>query len=701
MKLTKKLITIILLSILILAALAYSISRLYAMAGLSTGSTGNSGTTGGSLTKGLVGHWNLDSESYNPATKRFTDKSAFSNHGTSANAATFTTDHKGQADRAMTFNGTSDYVNAGNAASLKSSVFTYSAWVKPVSIIIGTIKGGSAETDGAQFRISDGYLQLLKQGMVLMGTSNTVISLNTWSFVAVSYNSSGKYNFYINGNDAGSGTNLQTFIFPTNTWIGSRYTAGAQEVFKGSIDEVRIYNRALSAEEVKMSYDAYRPKFSAGTGEKGLVGHWNLDSESYNPATKRFTDKSAFSNHGTSANAAGFTADHMGQADRAMTFNGTSDYVDAGNGASLQFGLSDITISMWIKVNPSSLVSGLLAKGGDVGRFWIVYSPNTLRINSYFGAGLDFWLDSNINVNNNAWHHVVGTFDRDGYEKIYVDGIYSTQQDISAASSIVWNPSDSVSFSPGTYNFFSGSIDEVRIYNRALSAEEILAQYNAYRPKFSAGSLQKGLVLDMPMTSTYTKGGAAGSEILTDRTPYSNNGQNYGATVSADFTTFDGVDDYVDAGNAASLNFGTYNLSVSLWFKTSTGGALIMKSILTSPYTGVYISVLNNKIYSQMLDTSGSPYPNLPGIKTINDGVWHNLIITRAGTLGCIYVDGILDISGNSYENGSITTTTNLIIGSDLGSSLFNGSIDEVRIYNRALSAEEIQLSYDQSKGRH
>jgi len=76
-----------------------------------------------SLTKGLVGHWRLDKEHYNPNTKRVTDLSAYCNHGT-AQSGNFTTDRMGQAGRAMVFDGNDDQINIPHDDSLNFDCFT-------------------------------------------------------------------------------------------------------------------------------------------------------------------------------------------------------------------------------------------------------------------------------------------------------------------------------------------------------------------------------------------------------------------------------------------------------------------------------------------------------------------------------------------------------------------------------------------------
>jgi hypothetical protein len=108
-------------------------------------------------------------------------------------------------------------------------------------------------------------------------------------------------------------------------------------------------------------------------------------------------------------------------------------------------------------------------------------------------------------------------------------------------------------------SFANADIEDIQIFNRALSPEEIQSLYNSYNPKVNAGSLQKGLVLDLPLTSTYMKS----STKVTDKTPYSNDGTVNGAIVGSEYTSFDG-NDYVNCGNHSSIN-PTIAETISLW----------------------------------------------------------------------------------------------------------------------------------------
>ena len=83
-------------------------------------------------------------------------------------------------------------------------------------------------------------------------------------------------------------------------------------------------------------------------------------------------------------------------------------------------------------------------------------------------------------------------------------------------------------------------------------------------------------------------------------------------------------------------------------------------------------------------------------VKSVNDNIWHHLIGTYDGSILKLYIDGLLDSTDDSPGSCS-NPNINFQIGRWVGGSsqYFNGLIDEVRIYNRVLSAEEIRFHYN------
>jgi len=184
-----------------------------------------------------------------------------------------------------------------------------------------------------------------------------------------------------------------------------------------------------------------------------------------------------------------------------------------------------------------------------------------------------------------------------------------------------------------------------------------------------------------------------------DRSGWNNHGTIYNATwtkVWRDWLlSFDGVDDYVRVANSASLNL-TSALTVSLWFKTSVvhDGALVWKAQSTYlPAYGVaYFGSSYGEIIGRIVDVNGNCH--VVEFPWVADGVWHNLVMTYDGTTQKLYLDGVLK-SSNSWTGTVITTNYDVLIGDrETYHSYFNGLIGEVRIYNRALSADEVKRAF-------
>jgi hypothetical protein len=204
---------------------------------------------------GLVGHWRFDA-----STGTLAADSAGSNDGTLVNMDS--SDWvSGKIRNALDFDGSDDYVNAGNSSSVGlTDNFTYAAWVKTeldshVHSLYDKDSIGGDTSNTAQIKIwSSNYLILHKNNGATTGTLNT-IPQNTWTHIAVTY-ASGTSKFYING-DLDNTDNTVTGTFTATTYdmyIGRRGNDTAEN-FNGQIDDVRIYNRVLSDGEIAELYN--------------------------------------------------------------------------------------------------------------------------------------------------------------------------------------------------------------------------------------------------------------------------------------------------------------------------------------------------------------------------------------------------------------------------------------------------------------
>jgi hypothetical protein len=212
---------------------------------------------------------------------------------------------------------------------------------------------------------------------------------------------------------------------------------------------------------------------------------------------------------------------------------------------------------------------------------------------------------------------------------------------------------------------FAGTIDEVAIFNRSLNATEIAQHYAAGKAKHA----------------DWEPSGKWNSAMR-----------------------FDGVDDYVGISNSANLNFSTPEVTVLFWAKaTYSGMAYLMRKgsvtfALPGPGFGFAYAANPQKLYALVGD--GSNY--LPIYTDLGSFGWTQLGIKRKAD-GSVYliVNGVESLQGSL--SGGIMSNSALEIGrADYPTyTSFNGSIDEVRVWNRSLSADEIRQNYYSSLNKY
>jgi len=217
---------------------------------------------------------------------------------------------------------------------------------------------------------------------------------------------------------------------------------------------------------------------------RGLVGYWSFDEGSGTTAY----DYSGNNNHGTLTNGPTWT---QGKVGGALSFDGVDDYVVVNN-----FNLSNtnkITISIWLRFSVSTLKVPLehSTNFNYNNAFLMAYNEfggvGSLQLSDHNSSGYNIAYTTG-GYNNNQWHHFVAVSNRDldGLNQItlYVDGNQNTihhqtyRVDLNGVYS---NYPLYFGSRGGSVFFFNGFIDEVRIYNRALSEAEIQAIYNATR----------------------------------------------------------------------------------------------------------------------------------------------------------------------------------------------------------------------------
>jgi len=205
----------------------------------------------------------------------------------------------------------------------------------------------------------------------------------------------------------------------------------------------------------------------------GLVGYWKFDKGSGNIAV----DSSGNGNNGTLINSPAWVDGVFG---KALSFDGASNYVQIPDSSSLDV-TANVTVAAWVYPrayvdnagdNPH-IVSRCAANGQSIYLFGIY--PNSHKIMyAVCGTGNTLVQSSAANLTLNAWTYLAITYNG-SYVSLYINGTFNSGY---AQSGPIQTTSNRLtigcnSYPVTTYAYFNGTIDEVRIYNRTLSQQEI------------------------------------------------------------------------------------------------------------------------------------------------------------------------------------------------------------------------------------
>ena len=205
---------------------------------------------------------------------------------------------------------------------------------------------------------------------------------------------------------------------------------------------------------------------------EGLVGWWSFDEGSGTIAY----DRSGNNNNGTLINGPTWT---QGKVGGALSFDGVDDYVDIGN--KLNQGVSNFSISVWINAyNPinNSLIIGKGTWNYKSWGLWMSQQKARMELKVENPPGTIQAVDSQT-IFANQWYHVVATIDRNSDLSIFTNGKLTQKVSLSNIAGYSFDNLLTLSMGYGAPGPFQGYLDDVRIYNRALSPAEIKAIYDA------------------------------------------------------------------------------------------------------------------------------------------------------------------------------------------------------------------------------
>ena len=186
-------------------------------------------------------------------------------------------------------------------------------------------------------------------------------------------------------------------------------------------------------------------------------------------------------------NGATFSAESGAGGTKSFSFDGTDDYIDLGTPEILNFsGSTSPTVIAWIKTS-SSAESQILRTSQSTKYLIFGIASGKLRAQIYDGTNNAN--DENNNgptINDGDWHHVAAVFPRGGSITFYKDGAATTGVSMASVTGETGTPSPyaAIGRRPDGSQYFDGKITCVHIYNKALSATEIIQNYEAHKGRF-------------------------------------------------------------------------------------------------------------------------------------------------------------------------------------------------------------------------
>lgn len=276
---------------------------------------------------------------------------------------------------------------------------------------------------------------------------------------------------------------------------------------------------------------------------------------------------------------------------------------------------------------------------------------------------------------------------------IYINGAYSsstTSTYLPAKSSSQEIAIGARTQSPGTDARFDGSIDEVRIYERALSSNEVADIYEEFIPLPPTN----GPVLH------YTFDEDTGTNVL-DQSGSGNDAVAFGAVRVADpehgwVCEFDGLDDYLEVTGYKGV-LGHNPMSISVWAKSDIfkiGGHRLVSWGDGAQWGGAFILSFNGAGNRGVHGSVGGWHINGATGGLNGDGLWHHLAFSTDGNMVWLYVDGVLDGFVDADNGVNVKALNDVLVGHDGGANFLKGAMDDVRIYDRALSSNEVADIY-------
>jgi hypothetical protein len=641
-------------------------------------------TSDDSLDGTLVGYWKLDETSGTTAP----DETSHGNDGTLVNGPTWT---NGNFDGALSFDGKDDYVDVGTgAAVLGKGGFTLSAWVRTTDTgeqVIIQQRNRASYNGAYMFKLRSGRPYLWTYGDYQSGAriqANRPVNDGQWHHVTAVREDDGTARLYIDGEFDRSHWLPPRTMKPIDVYIGADMRS-RRHFFDGMLDDVRIYQRALSADEVRQLSESVPDKLP----QVSLTATQPTASEPDQDGQFTMSRTGDISKELTVTIAASGTA------------SGGADYAALGTTVVIPAGASEVVL-------PVEVIDDTQLEGPE-NVFVEVTSSTTYRIGSSAAANVVILDDERPpTVSIEATDQSAAEPNDHGELMLRRSG------EVTEALTVYFTVSGSAAADADYTSLGTSAVIPVGSSSLAIPVnvidDELVENDEVLHVNLDANALYQ---LDAAFSATVTI--ASDDQASSDPTLVAhwrldetsgavatdvaggNNGVlvNGPAWTSGNFDgglSFDGRNDYVDVGTGAAV-LGKGGFTLSAWVRTTaTGEQVILQQRSSASYNGAYM--LKLKYGRPYLWTFGDSQSGarVQATRKVNDGQWHHIVAVREddGTAR-LYIDGQFDSA--RWLPPRTMTSINVYIGADLRNNreFYEGSLDDIRIYQRALTADEVR----------
>ena len=598
-----------------------------------------------SAADGLIGWWKFDDGSGTTCK----DSSGLGNDGTfgTEGTPTWVDGIRGGADRAVYLDGSDDYININAIANdmPKSNNFSVSVWIKTATGD-GNVIGANDTGSGHDFiwgLASNGYY------LIEADSSRTYPpALNDDKWHMMTYVRDGTTaTLYTDGVQVGTETPSGDPAGQARWSVGQEWDSSPSDEYQGTVDDLRFYNIPLSAAAVKALYNETKPivlkatkpdPADGGTGASMPLLGWTPGDTAvfhnvYLGASPNLTEADL-----VAPNQPFAMYYHVAGVEPGVTYYWRVDEVDAAGVVTKGDVWSFTTLSL--KAGTPSPRDKDKFAAGDATLTWTPgYGAQTHTV--YFGTSIE-----EVSNASGGTPQAVPT--------------YTPASPLAKGTTYYWR----VDESDGT-NTYKGPVWSFTTMSDIKITDPDLVGWWT----FDEGGATKAL----DMSGHGNDGTYGGGVILVDGVT------GYGVQLNAGYVAVDGVVDDIK----------TTNITLSAWIKTNQSGEgnLFAANDSSSDYALMF-GVQGGNPYRW--DNGDQQFP-----PAINDNQWHLLTYVRDGATGYIYVDGTLRATYSSSFTWSSPAITRWSIGQEWDDStpsdFYNGLVDDVRIYVRALTPDEVK----------